>query len=82
MISVGNRVQLEMVIDTCGQGKDITNTQTRGMLTMLAMCMLNRSTNSNSQEILNSSLSQSNKCMEMVSNLEERIHEKNCELHQ
>lgn len=40
MISNGNRLQLKALIDNCEQEKDISNIQTKSMLTLLAKCML------------------------------------------
>lgn len=57
MISASGRVQLEMLIDTCGQGTDLTNVQMRGMLTMLATFMLSSSHEENNHHIPGSSLS-------------------------
>lgn len=43
MISGENRHQLEELVDTCSQGKDLTNVKTRSMLKILATCMLSLS---------------------------------------
>lgn len=63
-----------MLVDTCAQGKDITNVQTRGMLALLATCILSDLNNGDAKQMIN-------KCMDIVKNLEERVHEKNCELY-
>lgn len=43
MISAESILQLEELVDTCSQGKELTNGQTRSMLTILATCMLSGS---------------------------------------
>lgn len=73
MISAGSRVQLEMLVDTCGQGKDLTNIQTRGMLAMLATFMLSSSSEENNSQTPGFYLSE-NKFMEIIRNLEEKIN--------
>jgi hypothetical protein len=35
-----NRIQLELIVDTCSNGVEINNRQIRSMLTILASCAL------------------------------------------
>lgn len=69
MMSAGNRLQLQALIDTCEQERDITNVQTRNMLTVLASCMLNGAKHG----VSNSLISQDYKYIELLKNLEERV---------
>ena len=39
-MSSTNKIQLELVVDTCSHGVDINNRQIRSMLTILASCAL------------------------------------------
>lgn len=83
MISAGNKLQLKTLIDTCEQEKDISNIQTRGMLALLATCMLNGSGEEDKIQMPRESSSLSmDKCMEAIKSLEGRVQEKNYEIYE